>query len=254
MMMTHNILLTGASGMLGKAVASALSTNGIEFSGSGRHDARPGFLGNWVRADVLTGSGLDAAVHERSCIIHCASTPAKPGNDIIALRNVIAAARAQNTHILYIGIAGIEEAAKRYAYYKAKLECERILAESGLPYTILRASPFHPFVDTLLRRLTFGPFLLVPQMTLQPVDIQFVAETLTMLSIERPIGRLRDVFGPEALDTLRLIDIWFAAKKGRKSRIPMPAIGSFVGLTDLKTVEGMSGGASWSEWVAQHRQ
>jgi hypothetical protein len=65
---------------------------------------------------------------------------------------------------------------------------------------------------------------------------------------------LRDVFGPEALDTLRLIDIWFAAKKGRKSRIPMPAIGSFVGLTDLKTVEGMSGGASWSEWVAQHRQ
>jgi hypothetical protein len=56
------------------------------------------------------------------------------------------------------------------------------------------------------------------------------------------------------LDTLRLTDIWFAATKGRKSRIPMPAIGSFVGLTDLKIVDGMSGGASWSEWVAQHRQ
>ncbi len=237
--------------MLGKAVALALSKNGIDFSGSGRNQTPQGFPGNWVRANVLTGSGLDAAVHARSCIIHCASTPAKPGNDIVALRNVIAAARPHNTHILYIGIAGIDEAAKRYAYYKAKLECERILAESGLPYTILRASPFHPFVDALLRRLTFGPFLLVPQMTLQPVDIHFVAETLVMLSMERPIGRLRDVFGPEELDTLRLTDTWFAGKQGRKSRIPMPAVGSFAGLTDLKVVDGVSGGETWAEWVAR---
>lgn len=55
-------------------------------------------------------------------------------------------------------------------------------------------------------------------------------------------------------DTLRLTDIWFAGKQGRKSRIPMPAIGSFVGLTDLKVVGGMSGGARWSEWVAEQRQ
>jgi len=249
--MTHNILLTGASGMLGKAVALALSTNGIDFSGSGRNHASQGFPGNWVQADVLTGSGLDTAMQQRSCIIHCASTPAKPGNDIVALRNVIVAARPQNTHIIYIGIAGIEDAAKRYPYYRAKLECERILAESGLPHTILRASPFHPFVDALLRRLAFGPFLLVPQMTLQPVDVHFVAETLAMLAIERPTGRVHDVSGPEALDTLRLTDIWFAGTQGRKSRITMPAIGSFVGLTDLKVVDGMSGGETWAEWMAR---
>lgn len=57
----------------------------------------------------------------------------------------------------------------------AKLECESMLTESGLPHTILRASLLHPFVETLLRSLTFGPFLLVPQMALQPVDTALVA-------------------------------------------------------------------------------
>lgn len=247
--MSAKILVTGASGMLGSAVAQVLAERGVPFAGSGRRAAPAGFPGEWRRADLLTGEGLADSLEGCSCIIHAASNPRRPDEDLTAIDRLMAEAGRQAVHLLHVGIAGIEDSAPHLAYYRVKLECERRLAAGGLPHAVQRATIFHPFLDQVLGRLALGPLLLVPPMTLQPVDLAFVADELVAVTLERPAGRVTDLQGPETLGTTELTRPWLA-RRGARLRLPAPPLGPLAALSKLRPVRGRSGGATWADWLA----
>lgn len=60
-------------------------------------------------------------------------------------------------------------------YYRFKLDCEEALQDSGVAHTISRATHFNDFVDLILRSFGIGRVLLKPQMSLQPLDVEFAA-------------------------------------------------------------------------------
>ena len=76
-------------------------------------------------------------------IVHCATTLGK--GDIQAARHLIDAARqAGRPHLVYISIVGVDRVP--VGYYKSKLEAERLVEDSGLPWTVLRATQFHQLI------------------------------------------------------------------------------------------------------------
>ncbi len=162
----------------------------------------------------------------------------------------ILAATLTSTHIVFVGIAGIEDAAKIYPYYQAKLDCEACLAASLRPYTIVRATQFHPFVDFLFQKLSTEPFLLGAAFTLQPVSVSFVADRIADNALANPKGRAPDIHGPERLSSQVLAQQWLNARGRSKITLPIPGSGPLAAFAKLRTVSGQSGGETWSAWLA----
>jgi len=143
---------------------------------------------------------LDLAVSGTKTIIHCASSPFRKARqtDVEGTKRLLeAAAKAGVSHFVYISIVGIDRAPS-YPYYRVKLETERVIAGSPVPYTILRATQFYDLVLMALRFLERMPVMVVPNgFPGQPIDAGEVAGRLGELALSDPAGRVSDIGGPE---------------------------------------------------------
>ena len=71
-----------------------------------------------------------------------------------------------------------------------KLDAERVIERSSVPWTILRATQFHDLVLRALRILDRLPILLVPKGFVgQPIDTGEVADRLIELAFSSPSGQ-----------------------------------------------------------------
>ncbi|MGW7268455.1 SDR family oxidoreductase [Streptomyces sp. NPDC054842] len=182
------ILVTGGTGTLGRLVTERLRADGHEVRVLSRH-AQP------YAVDLRAGGpGLDAAVAGVDTIVHCASAPR--GDEQAAAHLIAAARKADVPHLLYISIVGVD--AVPLGYYRSKLAVEKLVEESGLGWTILRATQFHDLVVRLLEGLSKSPVLLLPAgVSDQPVEVSEVADRLAELAAGAPAGRVEDMGGPE---------------------------------------------------------
>jgi uncharacterized protein YbjT (DUF2867 family) len=194
-MNARGILVTGGTGLLGSRVVDRL--------GEAREDVRVMSRyrrANTVRGDLLTGEGLEEVVEGVGTIIHCASSPFRKTRqvDVEGTRRLLqAASRAGVSHVVFVSIVGVDRN-PYYPYYRHKLEAERVVEHSGLPFTTLRATQFHEFALKQIRLLELGPVVLVPEgFLLQPIETGEVADRLVELALSTPAGRFPDVGGPE---------------------------------------------------------
>ncbi|GIE96419.1 SDR family oxidoreductase [Paractinoplanes rishiriensis] len=206
------VLVTGASGTLGSAVVPRLTKDGYQVRPTSR-TARPG----WVAADLRTGAGLTEAVRGVDAIVHLASSPGRPQKtDVEGTRLLLAAAaEAGVRRVVYVSIAGIDRVP--YRYYQAKLDTEAVVRASGVPFTILRATQFHPFAEMLLSLLSkLGPLIIDPGWQLQPVAIEDVADRIADLLAVPPAGETTEFGGPEVLGGVEAAKSWLAARGSRR--------------------------------------
>ena len=221
-----NVLVTGGTGTLGREVVRAVDAAGHRAVTMSRQPA-PGAASapRWATAHIVTGEGLPAAVADMDVIIHAASDPrGNPAADEAGTRLLAEAARAARVrHLIYVSIVGIDRIP--LPYYKRKLAAERALAASGQPYSILRATQFHPFIDVLLgRAATYMPLVLpVPAgYHVQSVALEDVAARLLRAMDEGPRGLLPDFGGPERMTVREAARIWRHARGVRKRIVPFP--------------------------------
>lgn len=249
-MTRKNILVTGANGPLGARVAALLGREN-SVTGLSRKSAPVDFIGSWKECDLSNRAQVHAALSDQQVVIHAASSVQQPDLDVEAQRNLIDAIRShRDVHIVYVSICGIEVAAKHSPYYAMKIRNEQMLRESGVAHTIVRMSQFHPFVSSILSSLVRGPFLLIPELTLQSVDLDFAANQLAAVALLPAQGRASDVHGPETLTLKRMAAAWEQARGYKKIRFPIPALGTLKGFAEITQVEGVTGGPSWTQWLS----
>jgi uncharacterized protein YbjT (DUF2867 family) len=143
--MTSPVLVTGGTGRLGRSVVAGLVDAGLEVRVLARRqrDTRPQVT--FFAADLRRGEGIEPAVRGAGVIIHCATSTK---GDAEATGNLVtAAAKAGTPHFVQPSIVGID-AMSAWGYVKAKLEVERIVRDSGLPWTILRVTQFFNYCCT----------------------------------------------------------------------------------------------------------
>jgi len=246
----ERILVTGATGVLGRAVVSELIQRGVTVRGTGRSETPKAFSAEWCQCDLLQSASVKNAFRDVTTAIHCASTPFALKDERQALSNLLHAAKETSVHLVYVSIAGIEAASRVFEYYRVKLESEAAIQASGIPYTIVRISQFHPFIDMILRRISLGPFVFRPPLNLQPIDVPFAARELASHAMQRTSGRTKDLHGPEALDERAVLEAWRRAQEQKKFVIPIPGIGPLKAFGLIETVGGDTGGRTWSEWLS----
>ena len=207
-----SILVTGGTGTLGKPTVARLRAADHQVRVLSR---KPG--PDRVVGDLTTGEGLAAAIDGSDVVVHLATSQGR--RDVEQTRNLLKAA-AGVQHLVMMSIAGIERIP--LAYYRYKLEAERLVVGSGVPYTILRATQFHNLVDRVLAAQRFLPMVLAPAITLQPIAVEDVAVRLAELVDEPPLnGRVADIGGPERLPVLELARMWKQARSWRRPVVPL---------------------------------
>nr|WP_042183923.1 SDR family oxidoreductase [Kibdelosporangium sp. MJ126-NF4]CEL15961.1 hypothetical protein [Kibdelosporangium sp. MJ126-NF4]CTQ93885.1 hypothetical protein [Kibdelosporangium sp. MJ126-NF4] len=213
--MHNRILVTGGTGLLGRLVVDRLVTRGHEVRVLSR---TPGDGCERAVGDLRSGDGVREAVADVDVIVHCATAFGRRAEARITRTLVAAARQAGRPHLAYISIVGVDRVP--LGYYQGKMAAERTIADSGLPYTILRATQFHDILRVLFAKAARSPVMPVPDFRFQPVDVGEVADRLTELAIGEPGGRVPDFAGPHihhACDFARA----FALATGRR-RLVLP--------------------------------
>jgi uncharacterized protein YbjT (DUF2867 family) len=209
------ILVTGGTGALGKPTVALLKKAGRDVRVLSRTTGD-------VVGDLATGTGLTEAFASVDTLVHLATT-ASP-KDTKQTQTTVDAARAAGVkHFLYISIVGVD--AVPYPYYRSKFSSEHIIENSGIPFTILRATQFHSFVAMFLRMQRRLPVYFSLNAPDQPIAVEEVAQRLVELVDAGPSGMVADIGGPEQLTLRQLIDIWQAAHGTHKPVWTIPLFG-----------------------------
>lgn len=225
--MSRDLLVTGATGTLGHQVVGAATAAGHRVRAMSRR-YHVGYTGvHWSQGDLLTGSGVDAAVDGIEVVVHCA-TQATRDKDVTSMENLIAAARRAGVgHIVHVSIVGIDRIP--LPYYKTKLRVERALAASGVGHTVLRATQFHDLIKVMFSIQRFSPVLWTLRgVRFQPIDTRDVAARLVELVDGEPAGRVADIGGPTVHTHRELGRIFLAAGGSRRGVMEMPVPGRIV--------------------------
>jgi uncharacterized protein YbjT (DUF2867 family) len=223
--MTSPVLVTGGTGRLGRRVVARLVDAGCDVRVLARHQRDTPSPVTFFTGDLRSGEGIDPAVRGVGVIIHCATSTK---GDADATRHLVtAAARTGSPHLVQPSIVGIDRIAS-WGYTKAKLEVERIVENSGLPWTILRVTQFYDYCFDNSRKLSRFPVVApVPAgFRVQPVDPDEVAARLVELALGAPIGRAPDMAGPQVSSWADLFRSYLTATHCHRWVVPVRIPGS----------------------------
>lgn len=250
------VAVTGATGALGALVLEILQARGVSVRALTRRDPPDSARRvKFVRADMASGLGLEAAFAGAQAILHLAHDRDALANDALCLRNVAAAALdAKIPHLVYTGICGIESAAE-LSYYAGKLHEEHVLQNSGMDFTIQRLAQFHSLTLALLLRHADESALRIPDgLILRSLDPQAAAHRLAHAACGPPQGRADDCAGPQGLDLAGYARAWQAHKGDQRAlRIEAVADAQMAAMAKLTHGPAATAGRSFADWLSAER-
>ncbi|MBL6276139.1 SDR family oxidoreductase [Micromonospora fiedleri] len=217
------ILVTGGTGTLGRLVVPLLHEAGHRVRVLSRNGGQPSPGVTHVTGDLATGEGIDAAVRDVQIVLHLAG--GQKGDDQLARTLARAARQASVRHLVFVSVIGADRVP--LAWLRTKFAAEQAVADSGVPWTTLRAAQFHELTLTLVRKMSALPVIPAPGgMRLEPVDGREVAARLAALALAAPAGLVPDLAGPQVYALGELIRSYLRATGRSRLRMPVRMPGS----------------------------
>jgi uncharacterized protein YbjT (DUF2867 family) len=259
------ILLTGATGQVGRALLERLLAGGHEVRCLVREPRRLG--ANRVRVQITLGDLADPlsirqAVRGVETVAHLAATirdqPAGSIEELNALataRLLREARRAGAKRFLFFGAMGAMPTS-RTRFFRAKALAERAVLRSGLEPAVISPSivyaPGDPWM-TLLQRLSFLPWMPLSgsgSAAYQPIWAEDVAACAARVLLQQRPNSLQDgarfeLAGPETLTYEEIVKLALAAWDRPRPllHVPLPLV-----KRGLNVFERLAGGASFATW------
>ncbi|HVM83234.1 MAG TPA: SDR family oxidoreductase [Candidatus Binatia bacterium] len=189
-----NIVVIGGTGLIGSNVVSRLQQKGHEVLAASPNTG----------VNTITGEGLAAALDGAQVVVDVANSPSFADDDVMAFfrtsgRNLLAAEAAAGVgHHVALSIVGAERLPDS-GYLRAKVVQEKLIKESGIPYTILRSTQFFEFVGGIAQSATEGQTVRLPVGKMQPIAANDVAALVARLAEAAPLNGTVEVGGPEQI-------------------------------------------------------
>ncbi len=253
------ILVTGGTGTLGRLVVPRLRDAGYDVRVLSRRSREGAEEVESVVGDLATGDGIEAAAVGAETIVHCAGS--SKGDEVKTQHLVRAASHAGARHLVYISVVGADRVPivsgidrAMFSYFGSKLAAERVVANSGVPWTTLRATQFYDLILMVVRQLAKLPVIPAPSgVRSQPVDAGDVATRLVELAVGEPAGLVPDIAGPRVYELNELVRSYLQALGRRRLIMPVRLPGHAARAVRAGAIlaqDGAVGRRTWEDFLA----
>lgn len=259
------VAVIGGTGVLGRLVARTLLEGGdrvrlVSRNAPADGSAAAALVAAGARhraADLRSGEGLATALDGVEAVVDAANDQRGDEQVIVegTSRLLAAEAAAGVGHHVAVSIVGIERVP--LGYYRAKLEQERVVADSPVPWSLLRATQFHQLLDQAFTASSRLRVLPGGSARVQPIDPAIVAARLAEAVHAGPSGRLPQLGGPRVQTLSELAQAWRAAHGRRLPVVPLPLpprLGRALRGGGLTAPEAAAEGPDFAQWASRSRE
>jgi uncharacterized protein YbjT (DUF2867 family) len=238
----------------GTGVVGALTVRQLEAAG---HQAV--VLARATGIDLMTGDGLAERLAGVEAVIDVTSTATTSARTATAFFTTItghlltAGAAAGVRHHVLLSIVGID--VTPFGYYLGKVAQEKLVNDSAVPSTIVRAPQFHEFAEQMVQRGSFAGVTLVPGMRAAPMAAQEVASALVDLAVGAPLGYAPELGGPQTELVPDMVRRLLRHRGSRRPvlslRVPGAAGKAMRGGALIPENPGTTGTQTFAQWLEQ---
>src|SRR5436305_10752441 len=185
------IVVIGGTGLIGSKTVAILRQGGHGVVAASPNSG----------VNTITGEGLKEAVASAQVVIDLANSPSFEDKAVLdffetAGRNLLPAEAAAGVrHHVALSIVAIDRTDN--GYFRAKLAQEKLIEASGIPYTIIRATQFMEFLNTIAASSADGNTIRLSPGLFQPIAADDVAAIVADVALAAPRNGILDIAGPE---------------------------------------------------------
>lgn len=167
------IVVLGGRGLIGSKVVSKLQKL--------RHEVV--VASQTTGVNTLTGEGLEKAFKGADVVIDVTNSPSFEDKAVLEFfqtsgRNIFEAEKkAGIKHHVALSVVGVQ-GFPNSGYFRAKMVHEKLIKESGIPYSILQATQFFEFVEQITESGADGETIRIPSALFQPIASDEVAAAI----------------------------------------------------------------------------
>lgn len=211
------IVVIGGGGLIGsKLVTSFRRDYGV---GKNGREVLPASRSTGV--DVFTGTGLAQALAGAHVVIDVTNSSSLDDDAAYeffetAGRTLLKAeAAAGSRHHVALSIVGIDRNPEA-GYFRAKLAQERLIKNSGIPYTIIRSTQFFESVARIAEGGACNGAVHASPALVQPVASDDVAAILACVALAAPINDTIEIAGPEQRPIDELVLAYLLSRRDQR--------------------------------------
>ena len=245
------LVIIGGTGLIGSKVVAKLNANGYEAVAASPNSG----------VNTLTGEGLADVLEGASVVVDVSNSPSFEDAAVMdffktSTRNLLTyeAAAGVNHHVA-LSIVGCDQLPDS-GYMRAKVAQEKLIKESTIPYSIVRATQFFEFMKRIADSATEGKTVRLPSVGFQPIAADDVASAVTRVASGLPLNGTVEVAGPEKLSFDEFIRRDLNALKDPREVIADPRARYFgTELSENSLVPGnddaLLGETLFDDWLSQ---
>jgi uncharacterized protein YbjT (DUF2867 family) len=246
------IVVIGGSGLIGKKLVNNLRQLGHEVVAA---SPRSG-------VNTITGEGLAEALAGAQVVVDVANSPSFEDKPVLEFfetsgRNLLAAeATAGVGHHVALSVVNADRLPDS-GYMRAKVAQEKLIKDSKIPYTILRATQFFEFLSGIAESNTDGQTVRLSPALVQPIASDDVAAALTDITVGAPLNGMIEVAGPEKFRLDELVQRFLIANNDTRNVITDIHARYFgIELNDHSLTPGDNpriGSTNFEQWLGRQR-
>ncbi|MEW2572611.1 SDR family oxidoreductase [Streptomyces sp. NPDC047070] len=246
------VVVIGGTGLIGSKLVARLSEHG--------HEAVAAAPNTGVNA--LTGEGLAEVLQGASVVVDVSNSPSFADDDVMeffrtSTTNLLKAETdAGVTHHVALSVVGTERL-QESGYFRAKQAQEKLIEDSGIPYSIVHATQFFEFMKGITASATEGDTVRLAPVKIQPIASDDVAAAVGRTAAGEPLNGVLEVAGPDAFQLDELVRKALAAKNDPRTVVADPKAPYFGAVlqetTLLPGADARIAETRFTDWVAQQR-
>lgn len=186
------IVIIGGTGLIGSKTVERLRSLG--------HDVIAASPNTGI--NTITGEGLAEALVGTEVVIDLANSPSFEDKAVLEFfetsgRNLLAAEKTAGVkHHIALSVVGTERL-QESGYFRAKLAQQKLIKQSGTPYTIVHSTQFMEFLSGIAQSGTVGDSVHLSPAFVQPIASDDVADAMADIALAAPINGTVEIAGPE---------------------------------------------------------
>lgn len=200
------IVVVGGTGLIGSKVVSILGSKG--------HDVVAASPASGV--NTVTGEGLAQALEGASVVVDLANSPSFKDEDVLEFfatsgRNLFEAEKAAGVgHHVALSVVGTDRLSQS-GYFRGKIVQEKLIRESGIPYTIIHSTQFFEFLGGIAHSGSEGETIRLSPAFFQPISSDDVAAAVANYTLAQPRNGVVEIAGPERVRMSHLVQRYLKA-------------------------------------------